>query len=80
MPGSQEAPVSATHLVEEPDDLACDVLSPGLLVIHDTGRGGEDDEAELTRWKKPDDPLLHITELDVVAGVDDAGLVEAERC
>ena len=65
------------RLVEEADDLAGDVLSPGLLVVHDTGRGGEDDVTELTRWEELDDPLLHITELYVVAWGDDTGLVEA---
>jgi hypothetical protein len=53
------------------------VLPPGLLVVHDAGRGGEDDEAELTRRQQLDDPLLHVAELDVVAGRDDTGLVDA---
>lgn len=66
------------HLVEETDDLAGDVLSPGLLVVHDASRGGEDDVAELTRWQELDNPLLEVVELDVVAWADDAGLVEAE--
>jgi len=52
------------------------VLPPGLLVVHDSSRGGEDDVAELTRWQQLDDPLLEITELDVVAGGDDTGLVD----
>lgn len=64
------------RLVEEADDLARDVLPPGLLVIHDAGRGGEDDVAELTRGQQLDNPLLEITESDVVAGRDDTGLVE----
>jgi hypothetical protein len=53
------------------------VFPPSLLVVEDTSRGGEDDVAELTRRKKLDDPLLEITELDVVAGTDDTGLVDA---
>jgi hypothetical protein len=65
-----------SHLVEEADDLARDVLSAGLLVIHDAGRGGEDDVAELTGREQLDDPLLEVTESDVVAGRDDTGLVE----
>ena len=52
------------------------MLSPGLLVVHDTSRGGQHDVAELTRWQQVDDPLLHILELDVVAGRDDTGLVQ----
>jgi hypothetical protein len=39
----------AQSLVEETEDLASNVLPPGLLVVHDTSRGGEDDETELTR-------------------------------
>lgn len=53
------------------------MLPAGLLVVHDTSGGGEDDVAELTRWQQLDNPLLHITELDVVAGGDDTGLVDA---
>ena len=64
------------HLVEETNDLASNVLSPGLLVVHDTGRGSQDDVAELTRWKELDDPLLEVGELDVVAWRDDTSLVE----
>ena len=64
-------------LVEETKDLAGNVLPPGLLVVHDTGGGGEDDVTELTRGKQLDDPLLEVTELDVVAGRDDTGLVDA---
>ena len=66
-------------LVEESDDFARDVLSPRLLVVHDAGGCGENDIAELTRWQELHDPLLHVNELDVVAGADDAGLVDAER-
>lgn len=66
----------ANFLVEETDDLAGNVLSPGLLVVHDTSGGGKDDVAELTGRKELDNPLLEVTELDVVAGRDDAGLVE----
>jgi hypothetical protein len=64
-------------LVEEADDLASDVLPPGLLVVHDTSRGGEDDVTELTRWEELLDPLLQVVELDVVTWRDDTSLVEA---
>lgn len=53
------------------------MLPPCLLVVHDTRRGGKDDVTELTRGQQLDDPLLHVAELDVVAGRDDAGLVDA---
>ena len=52
------------------------MLPPGLLVVHNSSGGGEDDVAELTRWQQLDDPLLEVTELDVVAGRDDTGLVD----
>ena len=67
----------SSRLVEEANDLASNVLPPGLLVVHDTGRGGEDDVAELTRGKELDNPLLEVAELDVVAGRDDTSLVQA---
>ena len=72
-----DAFITGAHLVEETNDLASDVLPPRLLVVHDAGRGGQDDVAELTRGQELDDPLLHVAELDVVARADDAGLVEA---
>lgn len=53
------------------------MLPPGLLVIHDTGRGGQDDVAELTRGQEPDDPLLKVGDLDGVAGRDASSLVDA---
>lgn len=68
-----------TRLVEETDDLSGDVLASGLLVVHDTGRGGEDHVTELTGRKELDNPLLEITETDVVTRGDDTGLVETER-
>lgn len=45
-------------------------------MVHDTGRGGEDDVSELTRGEELDNPLLEVAELDVVAGGDDTSLVE----
>lgn len=66
-----------SHLVEEANDLARNVLASGLLVVHDAGRGGEDDIAELTGREQLDNPLLELGEADVVAGGDDTGLVDA---
>ena len=68
---------SLNILVEETENLASNVLPAGLLVVHDTSGGGQDDETELTRGEQLDDPLLHVAELDVVAGRDDTGLVDA---
>lgn len=69
---------SAVRLVEEAQDLASHMLPPRLLVIHDTSRSCQDNVAELTRRQELDDPLLHIAELNVVSGADDAGLVQPE--
>ena len=70
------APPGVCTLVEEANDLSGDVLASGLLVVHDTGRGGEYDVSELTRWQQLDDPLLELVQADVVAGGDDTSLVE----
>lgn len=64
-------------LVEEANDLASNVLATGLLVIHDTGRGGEHHVAELTSREQLDNPLLELGKADVVARRDDTALVEA---
>lgn len=72
-------PHSASRLVEKANDLAGDVLPAGLLVVHDAGRSGQDDVAELTSGKQLDDPLLDLGELNVVAGGDDTALVETGR-
>ena len=45
-------------LVDERQDLSTDVLSPGLLVVHDTGRGGEDDLSERSSGEEQVDPVL----------------------
>lgn len=45
-------------------------------MVHDTGRGGENNVSELTGWQKLDNPLLELTEADVVSWRDDTGLVE----
>jgi len=64
------------YLVEETNDLARDMLSSRLLVVHDAGTGCEDDVTELTGRKELDNPLLEISELDVVSWGDDTSLVE----
>jgi hypothetical protein len=67
----------AIRLVEEAEDLASNVLAAGLLVVHDTSGGGQDDVAKLTSWEELDNPLLEVLELDVVTWVDDTSLVQA---
>ena len=63
-------------LVEETDDLSGNVLAAGLLVVHDTSGGGENDETELTGWEELDNPLLEVVKTNVVAWGDDTGLVK----
>jgi hypothetical protein len=67
------------RLVEESNDLARDVLPASLLVVHDTGGGGQDDVTELTGGKELDNPLLELREADVVTGRDNTSLVETKR-
>jgi hypothetical protein len=45
-------------------------------VVHDTSRGSEDKETELTRWKQVVDPGFNVFLLDVEARGDDTGLVD----
>lgn len=68
--------IYANCLVDVGKDLATDVLATGLLVVHDTGRGGEDDLAERTGGEEEGDPVLDGVNGDVEAGRDNAGLVE----
>lgn len=55
------------------------MLAASLLVVHDTGGGGQDNVTELTGGKELGSPLLEVTELDGVAGVDNTTLVETGR-
>ena len=64
-------------LVEEAEDLAGDVLATSLLVVHDTGRGGEHNVTERTRGQKLLNPVLDLAELNVEARRNDTTLVDA---
>jgi hypothetical protein len=46
------------RLVDESQDLSSGVLPPGLLVVHDSGRGGKDDLSERTGREQQVDPVL----------------------
>jgi hypothetical protein len=84
LPDPHRAPSLYQHfiihklLVEEAEDLAGDVLAAGLLVVHDTSRGGQDDIAELTGGQELGGPRLESAERDGVAGADDTALVQTE--
>lgn len=53
------------------------MLPPGLLVVHDPGRGGEDDLSERTSGQQDVDPVLDGVQSDVESGRDDTGLVQS---
>ena len=52
------------------------MLATSLLVVHDTGGGGQDEVTELTRGEELGGPGLEVTELNGVAGVDNTTLVQ----
>jgi hypothetical protein len=64
-------------LVDETKDLTSNVLSSGLLVVHDTSRGGQDDVTKLSRGQQVGDPLLDVVDTDVESWRDDTNLVES---
>ena len=63
--------------VEETEDLATDVLGTGLVVVHDTLVGGQDDDTELTRGEHSVAEVLELVESEIETGRDDTALVEA---
>lgn len=52
------------------------MLAAGLLVVHDTSGGGQDNVTELTGRKQVGGPLLEIGKLDVETGGDNTALVD----
>jgi hypothetical protein len=67
------------RLVEETQNLSSNVLSSCLFMIHDTSTGSKNNETELTRWQKFDDPFLEILQLDVETRADTTSLVQSIR-
>lgn len=65
------------HLVNETQDLTGNVLSSGLLVVHNTSRGGQDDVTKLSGGQQVVSPSLNVTNLHVESGGDDATLVQS---
>ena len=53
------------------------MLSSGLLVVHNTSRGGQNDVTELSGWQQVLSPLLDITDLDVESWGNDTTLVQS---
>lgn len=65
----------ASRLVEEAEDLSTGVLPPGLLVVHDTSRGGQNDVAERTGGEQLRHDGLELAQRHVVPGGDAGALV-----
>lgn len=65
------------RLEEISQNLATEMLPPGFLVIHNTTAGSKDDVAKLTGGQQIVRPPFDIVHLDVEAGRDDTGLVQA---
>lgn len=78
-PPVASAPPTQRHAasVEEAQHLATNLLPPSLLVVNDARAGGDDDVAKLAGGQQACDPGLDVMEGHVVAGGDDAALVEA---
>ena len=54
--------------VEEAEDLATDVLGTGLVMVHDTLVGGQDNDTELTRGEHSVAEVLELVEGEIEAG------------
>lgn len=67
----------ARHLVEVAEDLAGNVFSARLLVVHDASRGGEDNVAERTSGKHVGHPALNLVQGDAEARRHNTALVDA---
>ncbi len=63
--------------VEVAENLSSGVLLSGLLVIHDTLVGGEDEVSEETRGQQVLNPSLDLIEADIETRGDDSALVDA---
>ena len=63
--------------VKETKKLSTDVLATGLLVVHNTGRGSDDNVTELTGGKEVPQPGLEFFDGHIVTGGDDTALVDA---
>lgn len=51
------------------------MLPPGLLMVHDSGRRGKHDVAELAGWQQLDNPFLEVAYAHIVPRGDDTSLI-----
>ena len=63
--------------VEVAENFASNVSLSGLIVVHDTLVGGEDDVTELSGREDLGEELLEVLELEVESGRDDTDLVDS---
>lgn len=63
--------------VNETQDLTGNMLSSGLLVVHDTSRGGQDDVTKLSGRQQVVGPSLNVLDLHVESWRNDTTLVQS---
>merc|ERR1719211_1012353 len=68
---------TVSNLEEKSKDLASQMFSSGLFVVHDSTRGCHDDVTELTRRQKIVGPLLNFANTNIESWGDDTDFVEA---
>ena len=62
--------------VEETENFTTDMLSSGLLVVHDTLVGSQNNKTELSRGEDLVNKVLEVLELEVETGRDNTALVK----
>lgn len=65
------------HLEEEAQNLASQMFSSGLFMIHNTAGGGQNNIAKLTRGQQVVGPLFNVVDGNIEAGRDDTALIQA---
>ena len=63
--------------VEVSENLTTGMVRSGLIVVHDTLVGSQDDVTELSRWEDVVDELLEVLELKVESWGDNTALVKS---
>ena len=65
------------YLVDETQNLARNVLSSGLLVVHDARRSGQDHVTKLSGRQQVIGPSLDVADFDVESGGNHSTLVQS---
>lgn len=53
------------------------MLSSGFFVVHNTSRGGQDDETKLSGWQQVVSPSFNVTNLNIESWGDNSTLVQS---